>query len=122
MTDKEQIADLYEAMYQAMIAKDTVALGKILSEDSVLVHMTGHRQPRQEYLCEIASGVLNYYSVNTDSLDITLEGDTARMVGKSRVNAAVYGGGRHTWRLRMDSELRKIDGEWLITYSKASTY
>jgi len=122
MTDKEQIADLYEAMYQAMIAKDTVALGKILSEDSVLVHMTGHRQPRQKYLCEIASGVLNYYSVNTDSLDITLEGDTARMVGKSRVNAAVYGGGRHTWRLRMDSELRKIDGEWLITYSKASTY
>ena len=122
MTDKEQIADLYEAMYQAMIAKDTVALGKILSEDSVLVHMTGQRQPRQEYLREIASGVLNYYSVNTDSLDITLEGDTARMVGKSRVNAAVYGGGRHTWRLRMDSQLRKIDGEWLITYSKASTY
>ena len=122
MTDKEQIADLYEAMYQAMIAKDTVALGKILSEDSVLVHMTGHRQTRQEYLREIASGVLNYYSVNTDSLDITVEGDTARMVGKSRVNAAVYGGGRHTWRLRMDSQLRKIDGEWLITYSKASTY
>jgi ketosteroid isomerase-like protein len=122
MTDKEQIAALYEAMYQAMSAKDTVALGKILSEDSVLVHMTGHLQPRQEYLREIASGVLNYYSVNTDSLDITLEGDTARMVGKSRVNAAVYGGGRHTWRLRMDSQLRKIDGEWFITYSKASTY
>ena len=122
MTDKEQIADLYEAMYQAMISKDTVALGKILSEESVLVQMTVHRQPRQEYLREIASGVLNYYSVNTDSLDITLEGDTARMVGKSRVNAAVYGGGRHTWRLRMDSQLRKIDGEWLITYSKASTY
>ena len=122
MTDKEQIAALYEAMYQAMIAKDTVALGKILSEDSVLVHMTGHRQPRRDYLREIASGVLNYYSVNTDSLDITVEGDAARMVGKSRVNAAVYGGGRHTWRLRMDSQLRKIDGEWLITYSKASTY
>ena len=92
MTDKEQIADLYEAMYQAMIAKDTVALGKILSEDSVLVHMTGHRQPRQEYLCEIASGVLNYYSVNTDSLDITLEGDTARMVGKkSRECSRIWG-------------------------------
>ena len=46
MTDKEQIAALYEAMYKAMIAKDTIALGNILSEDSVLVHMTGHRQPR----------------------------------------------------------------------------
>ena len=122
MSDKEQIADLYEAMYKAMIAKDTAALGKILSEDSVLVHMTGHRHPRHEYLREIASGVLNYYHVETDSLDITVEGDTARMVGKSRVNAAVYGGGRHTWRLQMDSQLRKIDGKWLITYSKASSY
>ena len=122
MTDKEQITALYEAMYKAMIAKDTVALGNILSEDSVLVHMTGHRQSRKEYLSEIASGTLNYYSVNTDSLEITVNGDTARMMGRSRVNAAVYGGGRHTWRLRMDSELRKVEGVWKITYSKASTY
>ncbi len=122
MTDKEQITALYEAMYKAMIAKDTAALGNILSEDSVLVHMTGHRQSRKEYLSEIASGTLNYYSVDTDSLDITVKGDTARMMGRSRVNAAVYGGGRHTWRLRMDSELRKVEGVWKITYSKASTY
>ncbi len=122
MTDKEQIQSLYVAMYKAMMVKDTVALGKLLSDDSILVHMTGHRQPKQEYLSEIASGVLNYYSVETDSLDIMVNGDTARMIGRSRVNAAVYGGGRHTWRLQMDSQLRKIDGKWLITYSKASTY
>ncbi len=122
MTDKEQIQSLYEAMYRAMIAKDTVALGRLLTDDSVLVHMTGHRQPRKEYLSEIASGVLNYYSVETDSLEITVNGDTARMVGRSRVNAAVYGGGRHTWRLQMDSQLRKEKGVWRIAYSRASTY
>lgn len=122
MTDKEHIQALYEAMYKAMIAKDTTALARILSEDSVLVHMTGHRQSRKEYLSEIASGTLNYYSVDTDSLEITVNGDSARMIGRSRVNAAVYGGGRHTWRLQMDSELWKIDGVWRITYSRASTY
>lgn len=122
MTDKEQIQSLYEAMYEAMIAKDTVALGRLLTDDSVLVHMTGRRQPRKEYLSEIASGVLNYYSVETDSLEITVNGDTARMVGRSRVNAAVYGGGRHTWRLQMDSQLRKEKGVWRIAYSRASTY
>lgn len=122
MTDKEQIQALYEAMYRAMIAKDTVELGRLLTDDSVLVHMTGHRQPRKEYLSEIASGVLNYYSVETDSLEITVDGDTARMVGRSRVNAAVYGGGRHTWRLQMDSQLRKENGVWRIAYSRASTY
>ena len=120
--DKEQIQSLYVAMYKAMMAKDTLALGKLLSDDSVLVHMTGHKQSKQEYLSEIASGVLNYYSVETDSLDIVVNGDTARMIGRSRVNAAVYGGGRHTWRLQMDSQLRKIDGKWLVTYSRASMY
>ena len=120
--DKEQIQSLYVAMYKAMMAKDTLALGKLLSDDSVLVHMTGHKQSKREYLSEISSGVLNYYSVETDSLDIVVNGDTARMIGRSRVNAAVYGGGRHTWRLQMDSQLRKIDGKWLITYSRASMY
>lgn len=122
MTDEQAIRKVYEEMYQAMIAKDTVTLGGLLSEDSVLIHMTGHRQPRKEYLAEIAAGVLNYFSVDTDSLDITVTGDTARMIGRSLVNAAVYGGGRHTWRLQMDSQLRKIDGKWKITLSKASTY
>ena len=122
MTDEQTIRKVYEDMYRAMIAKDTVVLGGLLSDDSVLVHMTGHRQPRKEYLAEIAAGVLNYYNVDTDSLEITIDGDTARMIGRSRVNAAVYGGGRHTWRLQMDSQLRKIDGQWKITVSKASTY
>ena len=122
MTDEQAIRKVYEDMYRAMIAKDTVALGNLLSYDSILIHMTGHRQPCKEYLAEIAAGVLNYYSVDTDSLDITVNGDNARMIGRSRVNAAVYGGGRHTWRLQMDSELRKIDGKWKITLSKASTY
>ena len=122
MTDKEQITAVYEAMYKAMIAKDTLALGRLLTDDSVLVHMTGHRQPRKEYLSEIASGVLNYYSVETDSLEIAVDGDTARMVGRSRVNAAVYGGGRHTWRLQMESRLRKANGVSRIAYSRASTY
>lgn len=122
MTDKQAIQALYEQMYQAMIAKDTIALGQCFSDNSVLVHMTGHRQSRKEYLDEIAAGVLNYYNCDTDSLDITVSGDKARMVGRSRVNAAVYGGGRHTWRLQMDSRLRKENGEWKITYTKASTY
>lgn len=122
MTDKEQIVRLYEDMLQHMIAKDTISLGGLLSDDSVLVHMTGHRQSKAEYLREIASGVLNYYSAQTDSIDITVDGDKARLIGRSRVNAAVYGGERHTWPLQMDSKLERIGGLWKITWTKASTY
>ena len=122
MTDKEQIARLYEDMLRYMIAKDTVSLGALFSDDSVLVHMTGHKQSKTDYLREIASGVLNYYSAQTDSIDINVDGDKARLIGRSRVNAAVYGGGRHTWPLQMDSKLERIGGQWKITWTKASTY
>jgi len=122
MNDKQQIALLYEDMLRYMITKDTVSLGALLSDDSVLVHMTGHRQSKGEYLREIATGVLNYYSAQTDSIEVTVDGDKARLIGRSRVNAAVYGGGRHTWPLQMDSRLERINGQWKIVWTKASTY
>ena len=105
--EKTAIAELYEKMYRAMMAKDTSALGSLLTDDSILIHMTGHRQSRKEYLDEIASGVLNYYSVETDSIMITVDGDKAD---------------RHTWRLQMDSRLIKTGEGWKISLSKASTY
>lgn len=122
MTGGEAIRSVYGRMYRAMTERDTATLARVLTEDSVLVHMTGHRQPRREFLAEVADGTLRYFSVETDSLDVTVDGDSARMVGLSRVQAAVYGGARRTWRLRMDSRLRKTGGEWRICLSEVSTY
>ena len=122
MDDKKQIVNLYRQMYQTMIAKDIAALDTILADGSVLVHMTGTRQPKKQYLHEIENGTLNYYSVEDDEISITVDGMTAEMTGRSRVNAAVYGGGRHTWRLQMKSKLTKTDGRWQFVESKTSTY
>ena len=55
-------------------------------------------------------------------MDAEIRGDTASLRGQSRVNAAVFGGGKHTWRLQQDLTLNKKDGRWLITGSQASTY
>lgn len=122
MDDKKQIENLYRVMYQAMIAKDVVTLDSIMSDNAVLVHMTGVRQPKQQYLNEIKNGTLNYYSVEDDELDIELSGNKASMTGRSRVTAAVYGGGKHTWRLQIKSSLIKENGRWLLVESRASTY
>ena len=57
-----------------------------------------------------------------DSIDVTENGDTAVLIGKSRVHASVFGGGWHTWRLEQDLKLVKKDGRWLITLSEAGTW
>ena len=109
-------------MCNAMIAKDTSTLAMMHADDYVLTHMTGARQTKREYLDAIADGTLNYYSAQHDSIDITLDGDSASVIGRSRINAAVYGGGRHTWRLQSHLILAKRNGLWLIISSTVSTY
>jgi hypothetical protein len=74
---------------------------------------------RWEYLLD---GTFNYYAAEHDSIQVTLNGSSALMIGRSRVTAAVYGGGKHSWRLQGDFTLRKENGTWKFTGSRASTY
>lgn len=120
--DSALLAGCYEEMYRCMIAKDTASLGKLLDGNFVLVHMTGMRQPKAEYLRSIANGTLHYFSCNDSRLEVSIHGDTARMTGRSLVNAAVFGGGRYNWPLQLDIDLVKRNGAWLMTTAQADIY
>lgn len=122
MPDRELCQAAYQEMYRAMIAKDIPALSRVLDESFVLVHMTGMRQPKAAFLKAVGNGTLNYASAEHDSMEVTVHGETAALVGKSQVRAAVFGGGWHTWQLRQDLQLVKKSDRWLITCSVASTY
>jgi len=122
MSDIELCRDAYREMYRAMIAKDADALDDVLEDSFVLIHMTGMRQDKKAFIKAVANGTLNYYSCLDDSIDVKINGDTAALIGKSQVNAAVFGGGKHTWRLEQDLTLVKHADKWLITLSEASTY
>ena len=122
MNEAETIRELYRKYWQCMIDKDADGLRAIMAEDYYLLHMTGVKQSAEVFLKGLADGTFNYYSAEHDSIDVEIHGDTAEMIGKSRVLAAVYGGGKHSWRLRGDFTLRNEQGEWKLTSSRASTY
>lgn len=122
MTDTEQIREQYGKMYDAMIRKDADALSAVLDDSFVLVHMTGMRQPKAAFIQSVLNGTLNYYSAQHEDVPVRVNGDTAELTGQSRVNAAVFGGGRHTWRLQQEITLTRTDGVWRMTRAVASTY
>ena len=120
--DKTQLIMLYENMYQLMIKKDTDNLAPILSEEFLLYHMTGMVQKKQEFLQAVRQGILNYFSAAHEKVDVQITGDHALIIGDSRVLAAVFGGGRHTWRLRQTISCKKENGAWIMEKSVASVY
>ena len=122
MTDKEQIIQLYKEMYTAMVNKDRAMLECVHDDSFVLVHMTGMRQSKQEYINAIMNGTLNYYSAEHEDMQAEIKGDSAVLVGRSRVTAAVFGGGKHTWQLQLRFQLVKKNGEWRFALASASTY
>lgn len=122
MNDREQIIEAYQRMYKAMVDKDMDALDEVLDETMVLVHMTGRTQDKKSYMASIAAGTLNYFSEKTENIEVSIEGDHATMTGQSRVEAAVYGGGRGWWSLQLAMKLVKKDGVWRFAEGRASTY
>ncbi|MBQ9869245.1 MAG: nuclear transport factor 2 family protein [Ruminococcus sp.] len=122
MTDKEQIIQLYKEMYTAMVNKDRAELERVHDDSFVLVHMTGMRQPKEVYISSIMDGTLNYYSAEHEDMQVEVKGDTAVLIGKSKVTAAVFGGGKHTWRLQLRFQLVKKNSEWRFALASASTY
>lgn len=122
MTDEEQIKELYRTYWQYMIDKNAQGLREIMSDDYYLRHMTGVKQSVDEFLKGLLNGTFNYYSAEHDEITVRVNGDTATMIGKSRVLAAVYGGGKNSWRLQGDFSLRKVQDNWKLTSSRASTY
>ena len=122
MDEKENIREMYRKYWRCMIAKDADGLRSLMADDYYLLHMTGVKQSAEVFLKGLLDGTFNYYSADHDSIDVTLNGNQAVMIGRSRVMAAVYGGRKNSWRLQGDFTLRKEDGNWKFTSSKASTY
>ena len=122
MNDIETIKEIYRRYWKCMIDKDESELRSLMSDDYYLMHITSTRQSIDEFISGLLDGTFNYYSAEHDDIQISVNGNTATMVGKSKVLAAVYGGGKSRWRLRGDFTLRKENENWKLTSSKASTY
>ena len=56
-----EILERFIEFQQALIDKDAEKLDEILTEKYELVHMSGKRQTKQEFISEIMDGTLNYY-------------------------------------------------------------
>lgn len=120
----KNVAELaYQEMYRAMSQKDSLGMDNILDESFTLIHMTGMRQSKSQFIRAVLDGTLNYYGYQHEKFELVSEKvDTIIGIGQTRVEAAVFGGGMNTWRLQQRITVIRRDNKWLISEARASTY
>ena len=119
---EECLEDCYRQMYRGMTQKDREILSEVLDDSFILIHMTGMRQSKEAFIRAVEDGTLNYFSASHQSIETEIHGDTAQLTGQSVVNAAVFGGGQHTWKLQIKIKLVQKDNPWRMLEARASTY
>ena len=122
MSDEGIIKNIYIELTQASINKDIEKLNELLSDKYILVHMTGMNQTKEDYINSVKNGSLKYYDAVHDSIIVSIDGNKASIVGKSKVLASPFGMSKSWWRLKQNITLEKIDGKWFIIKSVATTY
>ncbi len=122
MRDTEQIQALYLCLYDGMVRKDRAMMDRVLDGRFVLVHASGLRQTREEFMSAVLDGTLNYYAVRHEALPVTVQGDRGELIGRAQVTAEVFGGKRETLALQQTLVLEKADGRWTIVQSTMSAY
>ena len=118
----EIIKKLYIDLCSASESKDVDTLKEILADDYILVHMTGKKQTKNEYINSVVSEELKYYESIHDSIEVKIDGDVAKVIGKTRTLASPFGMNKMWWRLKQDMTLIKREGKWYIIQSIASMY
>lgn len=119
--DKAKLQQAYRDMIRTMLDRKTDALGALLDSGYVLTHMTGMRQSKADWLDAVATGRMLYHAARERSIEVEVNGDRAELVGRSVVEATIYGA-HGTWNLQLVTQYVRRGGEWLATGTVASTF
>lgn len=111
-TEENEVYSAYEAINNAMIKKDRVAMERYFDEKLIFTHMSGKKQTREEFIGEIMDGTLNYFKVDTKDFSISVDGDSARMKVTHKLTAKVYGISG-SWTLCGENTYKKRNGIWV---------
>lgn len=109
---EEQALATARSLVRMMIARDI--------EGMYLRHITGYRQPREEWIEEVRSESMKYYSAQEDYARTRLVDSTTVEVSMAHQLDARIWGNRRVWPLKQKMTLARQGEGWIIISSEAS--
>lgn len=116
---RTEILKNWQQQLAAMDEADTDALQECFTDDAVLVHMTGHRQPVDAWLEGIRRQKFVYHQVVEKHVEVELAHDRAVLTGDIITGYRPDGSGQ-AWPLHCVQQFVQLDGIWLCTESRVT--
>lgn len=117
---ESEILAVWKKQLEAMDAADCTALQACFAPNMTLTHMTGYRQPLNEWLAGIRRREFVYHQVHERSVEITrLDATQAHLVGHITTGVTDDGSGQ-AWPLRIEQEYRHDGIEWRCSDSRVT--
>lgn len=109
----------WQTQLSAMDSGDTETLASCFTPEAVLVHMTGVRQPLDEWMAGIRRGTFVYHQVIEHDVDVQVDGEHATLVGNITTGYRPDGSGQ-AWPLHVVQDFRHTADGWLCTESRVT--
>jgi ketosteroid isomerase-like protein len=110
---EQEINQIEDARYDAMIAGDMAGLARILADEFTYHQPTGNVASKESYMQSLKSGEVKIKKAERHGVTIHVYGDVATAMGSTRVDLELKGEARQV-DLRYINVWVKRDGRWQI--------
>ena len=109
--EEGEIFEIFKKFLDAIISKDKKAMETYLGNSFHLIHMSGKKEPKEEFINDVMNGVLNYFSSKIIEPKIEVINNSAKMIADVNLDAKVYGM-KGNWTLHSKNYFEKINNIW----------
>lgn len=123
MTDlrKAHVEAAFAEFVSAMLDGDPDALQELCAPGFSLTHITGYRQPGEDWFSEMRDGQFVYNGIDIRALEVSLAGGRARVTARTMTDAGVYRR-RADWPLQLTLDYAWQDGRWIALRAVATLW
>lgn len=120
--DKTEILKIEQQYLDAHIKRDTARLDEILSDDFTFSHYWGGVANKAKRLALLENPDFTFESIETTGVEVTVDGDTARVTGKAVVHGNYLGEPSMTTPYSYVRTYERRDGRWQIVSVRCGRY
>lgn len=88
---EQEIHELENARYRAMVSSDLVALDKLLADDLLYIHSSAAVDSKVSYLQSLSSGHVRYLSAERQQDSFRRYGDVVLIQGRMKAHVVIAG-------------------------------